>query len=202
MKLLNPRRGASIDTKPHLIHISDVMESQDGSLLASLVRQGRILNLTEWKWVGREIEHCFMTCLSEMVICSSATDGRIVVRNRMEQNMCMKCPRLSMIWGGSRPPALQARVYRWKHCNSSIKQRTCSIHDEKGGQVEGSLIYVEFGTRSKTHRFLLGKKARYSQFVVLWRTMGRHRVIWLTAYRARGRPPLRGLQRKNLVAMF
>ena len=163
MKLLNPRRGASIDTKPHLIHISDVMESQDGSLLASLVRQGRILNLTEWKWVGREYRaplhdlferdgHLFFTTV----------DGRIVV---MQPNGTEHVHEVSKVvddlgWVRGLLHCKQGYIVGSTAIRQSNSGYLARYTTRRVGQVEGSLIYVEFGTRSKTHRFLLGKKAK------------------------------------------
>jgi hypothetical protein len=47
-----PKFEQNQDTKPHLHHVSSVTYNSNGDIIAGIVRQSRILNLTDWKWLG------------------------------------------------------------------------------------------------------------------------------------------------------
>ena len=52
LRNLRPERKQSEDTKPHIHHLSSVTTNEDGDLIVGLVRQGRVLNLSKWDWMG------------------------------------------------------------------------------------------------------------------------------------------------------
>jgi hypothetical protein len=52
MRKHRPNYTQNQDTKPHLHHISSITVDSDDNLILGLVRQQRILNLSEWKWIG------------------------------------------------------------------------------------------------------------------------------------------------------
>ena len=52
LRKLRPDRMQSEDTKPHMHHLSSVTTNREGDLIVGLVRQGRILNLSRWNWLG------------------------------------------------------------------------------------------------------------------------------------------------------
>lgn len=52
LRSIRPPTNPISDTKPHLHHISDIIKTKKKQILISLVRQGRIFNLSEWKWIG------------------------------------------------------------------------------------------------------------------------------------------------------
>lgn len=46
------RINTTDDTKPHLYHISSVCSNEQDDIIVGLARQNRVLNLTNWSWIG------------------------------------------------------------------------------------------------------------------------------------------------------
>lgn len=72
------------DTEPHLYHLAGATLNADGELLAAFGRHGRLMNVSNWSWIGPQmgrLVHDLQCSVDGSVWCTSV-DGHIYKVNR------------------------------------------------------------------------------------------------------------------------